>query len=76
MIDPAEIAAQLRDAADAQGRSLRSVCRAAGVTHGTVIRWGGDARNEPGLPALRTLELVCVALGLRVSDVIRAAEDE
>jgi hypothetical protein len=74
MIDPESIADTIRTECDRQGRPLREVCREAGVSHATVIGWGGTASAEPRLPSLRALELVCGALGLRVSDVVRVAE--
>ena len=74
MIDPCAIADTIRTEAERQGRTLRDVCREAGVSHGAVIRWGGTQRDEPHLPSLRALERVCGALGLRVSDVVRTAE--
>lgn len=76
MIDPCTIADIVRTEAERQGRTLRDVCREAGVSHGAVIRWGGTQRNEPHLPSLRALERVCVAPGLRVSDVVRRAEEQ
>jgi transcriptional regulator with XRE-family HTH domain len=75
-IDPEAIAARIRDEAERQGRSLRSVCRESGVSLGTVLGWGGTAASEPRLPSLRALERVCLALGLRTSEVVAHAEDD
>ncbi len=74
MLDPCIIADILRTECDRQGRSLRDVCRAAGVSHTSVLWWGGTARREPSLPSLRVLVRICAELGLRTSDVLRAAE--
>lgn len=76
MISPESIADTIRTEAERQGRSLRDVARAAGVSPASVMWWGGTATREPNLPSLRVLSLVCDALGLRVSEVIRIAEME
>jgi len=74
VVDPCAIADTIRTECDRQGRTLRDVCRAAGVSHATVIGWGGTAAAEARLPSLRVLAAVCDVLGLRVSEVVRVAE--
>lgn len=74
MIDPCIIADTIRTECQRQGRSLRDVCRAAGVSHGIVIRWSGSVSEEPSLPSLRGRALVCGELGLPVWQVVMVAE--
>lgn len=76
MIDPCTIADIIRTECDRQGRSLRAVCRKAGVSHGAVVRWGGTLSAEPLLPSLRILQRICAVLRLPVWQVIMAAESE
>jgi len=76
MVDPESIADTIRTECDRQCRTLREVCRAAGVSHATVIGWGGTSSKEARLPSMRVLSAVCDVLRLRVSDVVRQAEVE
>jgi hypothetical protein len=76
VIDPCAIADTIRTECDRQCRTLREVCRAAGVSHATVIGWGGTSTKEARLPSLRVLSAVCDVLRLRASDVVRQAEVE